>query len=320
MTRIVVLDDYPPALATSQAYRRLRELGEVTLFDTLPQGEAAVIDRLRDSDVAINIRSSTKITNVALAAVAGELRLVSIWGTGTDNVDLQAARQWEIRVTNTPNTATEAVAEHGLALLLALARRVVAVHNALCQGRWSQPEFFSQLYGKTLGIVGTGAIGRQMARLGVGLGMAVIAWSPHPKPELEKEIGLHYLDSLEEILRQADVVSLHLRLTEEYQGMIGEKELRTMKPTALLLNTARGGLIDQKALVTALEQGWIAGTALDVFATEPISPQDPLLTLPNVVLSPHCAGRTREAVENGLLQVVDNVRAFLQNQPQHVVV
>jgi D-3-phosphoglycerate dehydrogenase len=171
----------------------------------------------------------------------------------------------------------------------------------------------SQLHGKTLGVLGTGAIGAQVARLGRGIGMNVVAWSYHPNEALAAELGLRYL-SLHEVLQEADVVSVHVRLTPEATGLIGRAELALMRPTALLINTARGACVDEAALAEALHAGRLAGAGLDVFATEPIPADNPLLTAPNVVMTPHSAGVTPEALLAGLQLAADNVADFLEGR------
>jgi D-3-phosphoglycerate dehydrogenase len=178
----------------------------------------------------------------------------------------------------------------------------------------------TQVCGKTLGILGTGVIGLRMAQLGKGIGMHVIAWTLHPDPAKAQAIGFRYVPTMADVLREADVVSLHLRYSAETEGIIGARELAMMKPAALFINTARGSLVDQQALYEALRDNRIAGAGLDVFVQEPIAPQEPLLTLPNVVLSPHTAGTTPEALMNGLNLCAANVAEFLQGQVRHRVV
>jgi phosphoglycerate dehydrogenase-like enzyme len=156
--------------------------------------------------------------------------------------------------------------------------------------------------------------------LAKGIGMQVIAWTYHPDPAKAEAVGLRYLPAMTDVLQQADVVSLHLRYSPETEHLIGAKELALMKPTALFINTARGQLVDQQALYGALRDGTIAGAGLDVFTQEPINPHDPLLTLPNIVLSPHTAGTTPEALMNGLNLCAANVGAFLQGRVQNCVI
>ena len=180
----------------------------VTYYDTLPGTEDTLIERIRDFEIVINIRSSSKFTSGVFAACP-RMKLLSLWGTGTDNVDLAAAARHGVTVTNTPGVSAVSIAEHALMLMLAVARRVIAIHNGVVAGEWPRGQSV-QLHGKTLGVIGLGAIGRQFARLAQGIGMRVIAWTMHPNPALGFE-----LVELDELLRASDVVSLHLRLSPE---------------------------------------------------------------------------------------------------------
>jgi D-3-phosphoglycerate dehydrogenase len=197
---------------------------------------------------------------------------------------------------------------------LATARNVPALDAAVKRGEWPRG-MVSALYGKTLGILGTGAIGARMAHLGRGIGMNVIAWSFRPNNELVSSVPLRYM-TRDEVLREADVVSIHVRLSPTTEQMIGARELALMKPTALLINTARGGCVDEAALAAALRDGVIAGAGLDVFSIEPATPDNPVLTAPNTVFTPHSAGVTPEALLAGLQLAADNVGDFLAGRPQ----
>ena len=239
------------------------------------------------------------------------LRLLSAWGTGTDHIDLPAAARHGVTVTNTPGVSAISIAEHTLALLLAVARHIPQVDAATRAGRWPRGQS-AQLYGKTCGIVGLGAIGRQFARIATGFGMRVIAWTMHPKP------GDPIVD-LDELYRTSDVVSVHLRLSPQTTGFIGAREFGLMKKSAIFVNTARGAIADEPALVEALTTDRIAGAGLDVFTAEPLPVGHPLTRLSNVVITPHCAGVTPEALEAGLRMAVENVWAFLNGGPEHVV-
>jgi D-3-phosphoglycerate dehydrogenase len=316
--RIVIPDDYPPVISGTPALQTLQEHGDVAVYTTPPATQDELIARIREAHTVVNIRAYCKFTAEVLRACPA-LQHLAVWGTGVDNVDLQAAQALGIAVTNTPNTATEAVAEHGLALMLAVARKIPELDAQVKRGQWVRG-MLSQLSGKTLGIIGTGVIGQRTAELGRGIGMQVIAWSFHPDAAKAEAIGFRYLPTMAEVLRQADVVSLHLRYSPQTERIIGAKELGLMKPTAILINTARGQLVDQRALYEALRDGKLAGAGLDVFEREPIEADDPLLTLPNVVLSPHTAGTTPEALMNGLNRCAANVVAFLQGRPQNRVV
>ena len=313
MPQIVIPDDAPPVMAQSAAYRALLERAAVDYHDTLPASEEGLIERIAGAGVVINIRSSTRFTDEVFRQ-SPNLRLLSLWGTGTDNVDLAAAARHGVTVTNTPGVSAFSIAEHALALMLAAARRIPRVDAEIRQGHWPRGQA-AQMHGKTLGIVGLGAVGRQFARLGAGIGMRVIAWTIHPNPALGFE-----LVSLDELLRSSDVVSLHLRLSSETRGFMGKSEIEKMKPSAILINTARGAIVDEQALLDALTSNRIAGAGLDVFEAEPLLYGHPLTRLENVVLTPHSAGVTPEALEAGLKLSIDNVWNFLEGRPTNVVV
>ena len=308
MPTIVIPDDYPVVMAISAAYRRVA----ATHYDTLPGSEEVLLERIRGFEVVINIRSSTRFTERIFAA-SPQLKLLSIWGTGTDNVDLHAARKYGVTVTNTPGVAAQAIAEHALMLTLSVARRVVSLHQQVANGAWPRGQSI-QLRGKTLGIIGLGAIGRQVARLAEALGMRVIAWTMHPNPALGFE-----LVELDDLLRQSDIVSLHLRLSPETTGFLGSREFGLMKPSAIFINTARGPIVDEAVLIAALRAQRIGGAGLDVFDIEPLPVGHALTQLDNVVLTPHCAGVTPEVLEASLALALENVDCFLHGAPQFVV-
>jgi D-3-phosphoglycerate dehydrogenase len=311
MPRIVIPDDEPAVMSPSLAFRRLAD-HDVRTYPTRPSSPAELVSRIGDSEVVINIRASSRLTAEVLEQCPA-LRLVSIWGTGTDNVDLEAARRLGIRVTNTPGVSATSVAEHTLALMMAVAKRIVQVDQQVRQGQWPRA-MVTELRGKTLGLIGTGAIGREVARLGAGIGMRVIAWSFHPRGNVAEWV------SFDEVFRQSDVVTIHVRLSPDTSGLVRGEQFELMKPGAILINTARGAIVDEPDLVQALQRNRIAGAGLDVFAIEPLPPDSPLTRLPNVVLSPHAAGITPEATEAGLALAIENVFSFLAGQPANVVV
>ena len=316
--KIVIPDDYPTVISGTPALQSLQTHGEVEVYTSRPDTPEELIARIRDAHTVVNIRAYCKFTAEVLKACPA-LKHLAVWGTGTDNVDLQAASARGVVVTNTPNTATDAVAEQGLALMLALARKVAVLDAQVKRGEWVRG-MLTQLCGKTLAILGTGVIGMRMARLGKGIGMEVIAWTYHPDHTKADAAGFRYVPTLADALSQADVVSIHLRYSPDTERIIGAAELSLMKPTALLINTARGQLVDQQALYTALRDHRIGGAGLDVFEQEPMPPDDPLLALDNVVLSPHTAGTTPEALMNGLQLCAANVGAFLAGHVQNRVV
>jgi D-3-phosphoglycerate dehydrogenase len=300
-----VVDDYPPVLRPSAAWPELAGRAEVVYYDALPASEDALIDRIREAELVFNVRSSVKFTERVFASCP-RLKLVSIWGTGTDHIDLGAAARHGVTVTNTPGVSAISIAEHALALLMAVARRIPQVHAATRAGAWQRGQSV-QLYGKTCGVIGLGAVGRQFARLAAGIGMKVIAWTMHPKPG-------DPMVELDELCGTSDVISLHLRLSEQTAGLIGAARFKLMKESAILVNTARGAIVDEAALVAALAAGRIAGAGLDVFAVEPLEQGHPLTRLDNVVITPHCAGITPEALEAGLRMAVENIWAFVDGR------
>jgi D-3-phosphoglycerate dehydrogenase len=307
---IHIPDDAPPVLRTSAAWPDLAARAQLVYHDTLPDSEAQLIERIRDAGIVLNIRSSQKFT-ADVFAPCSRLRLLSVWGTGTDHVDLVAAARHGVTVTNTPGVSAVSIAEHTLALLMAVARRIPQIDRATRAGEWPRGRSV-ELRGKTCGVVGLGAIGRQFARLAEGIGMRVIAWTMHPRPG-------DPIVPLDELYRTSDVISLHLRLSPDTEGMVGAAQFAAMKPGAILLNTARGAIVREAALLDALACGRIAGAGLDVFASEPLPLGHPLTGLDNVVLTPHCAGITPEALEAGLRMSVENIWAFLEGRPEHVV-
>jgi len=313
---IVVPDDNPPAIAGTPALERLRQLGQVQVYDSDATDPLVLGQRLRDAEIAVNIRGRTRFTADVLASCP-TLRLISIWGTGTDNVDLKAAAAHGITVTNTPGANAIPVAEHTVALMLAVAKQLVQGDRAIRQGGWPR-NLVPQLRGKRLGIMGTGLIGREVAAMGKGLGLDVAAWTFHPDPSLAEKLGFRYV-GLDELLRTSDVLSIHLRATPDTHHFLSHERLALLKPDAILINTARGSVVDEAALVDSLRDNKIAGAGLDVFETEPLPAGHPLTTLPNVLLTPHAAGMTPEVIQVGLAMAVENIETFLKGTPTHVV-
>jgi D-3-phosphoglycerate dehydrogenase len=313
---IVVPGDDPPQLQGSPHLDRLRARGEVRLHVDRPATLEERIARARDAVCLINTRGAVKWPAEALRALP-RLRMATVCGIGTDAFDLAVARELGITICNIPGKTAPIVAEHAFGLMLAAAKRAWFQTAELKAGRWTRMDNV-YLHGKTLGVIGTGHIGGAMARLGQALGMAVVAWTFHPSPARAAELGVRYV-ALDELLAQADVVSLHVRLTPESRGLLGARELGLMKPGAILVNTARGPVVDSAALVGALRAGRLAGAALDVFDVEPLPPDHPLLACEQVVLTPHNADQTPEGMELLNEGVVDNVIAFLDGCPQNVV-
>ncbi|HHX45638.1 MAG TPA: phosphoglycerate dehydrogenase [Chloroflexi bacterium] len=254
---------------------------------------------------ALVVRSATQVT-ASLLEAGCRLRVVGRAGTGVDNIDVDAATRRGIVVVNAPAGNSNAVAEHTIALMLALARRIYPAVSSFKAGRWEKRTLQGfEIKDKTLGLVGLGRIGMLVASKSRGLEMRVIAHDPYVSPERAASSGVE-LASLEEVLSAADFVSVHTPLSPATRGMIGARELALLKPTAYLLNCARGGIVDEEALREALERGVLAGAALDVFEQEPAT-DNPLIGLPNVIATPHLGASTAEAQEHVALDVARSV-------------
>jgi D-3-phosphoglycerate dehydrogenase len=264
---------------------------------------------LEDVDAVI-VRSASRITRESLR-YAGRLRVIGRAGVGVDNIDVDAATERGVAVLNAPAGNTVSAAELAFALLLALVRRVPAADRSMKAGEWDRKSYTGvELYGKTLGLVGAGRIGSEVARRARAFGMRVIASDPFLTPERAKALEIE-LVSLDDVLARADVVSLHVPLTDATSGLIGETQLKRLKPGVFIVNAARGGVIDEDALHRSLLDGRIAGAALDVFAEEPLPKQHPLRALPNVVLTPHLGAATAEAQQNVALEIAAAVHDAL---------
>jgi D-3-phosphoglycerate dehydrogenase len=260
---------------------------------------------------AIVVRSATQVDADVIAAGAN-LKVIARAGIGLDNVDMAAATTRGILVCNAPQSNVISAAEHTVALMLALARRIPQADHNLRQGQWRHSGLEgTELHGKTLGVLGLGRVGALVAQRCSGFGMRLLAYDPYVSPERAARIGIDLVDSVLELCEAADVLTVHLPKTRETVGIIGEAELRAMKPSARLINTARGGLVDEHALYQALTMGWIAGAALDVFATEPAT-QSPLFALDNVVVTPHLGASTTEAQDKAGTMVAEAVSAALK--------
>lgn len=313
---IVIPDDYPAVMGPSAAYRSLTSRATVSYHDNLPVSTDVLLDRIRDAEYVINIRSSVAFTEPVLAACP-HLKVLSLWGTGTDHVDLAAATRLGIAVTNTPAVSAIAMAEHALALMLSVARDIPRIDAKTKKGAWPRG-FVTQLHGKTLGVIGLGAIGAQTARIARGIGMDVIAWTMNPAGKPLDEMGVRLVDR-DALYRESDVVSLHLRQSSETLGFIGKREFELMKSSAIFINTARGPLVDEAALIEALRLKSIRGAGLDVYDSEPLPENHPLSALPNVVMTPHSGGVTSEALEAGLQLAIDNVFEAIAGRVPHRV-
>lgn len=314
--RIVIPDDFPPVYAGQPALDDLRTLGNVALYGDRSETRAELLSRLADAEIAINVRAYTLFDEELFAALP-RLRMVAIFGTGTDNFDLDAATRHGVVVANAPGANARSVAEQAIALMFAVARNIPAYDRDTRAGHWRHYEGI-ELQGKTLGVIGLGAIGQQIARMGAGLGMKVLGWSLRRDEGRAAAVGVELVEP-GVLYRKADVVSLSIALSDRTRGLIGARELSLMKATAILINTARGPLIDEPALIDALRARRIYGAGLDVFTTEPVAADNPLLALDNVVLAPHAGWVTNEARQRLLGAPVQNIRNYLAGTPTSVV-
>lgn len=313
---IVIPGDDPPQMQGSAQLERLKRYGETVLYTDRPETIEEKIRRVRDADIMINSRGIVKWPGEALRQLP-KLRMVSTCSIGTDMFDLDTAREMGIVICNQPGRTAPVVAEHAFGLMFALAKRAAYYTAEMRAGRWPRIDNF-YLSGKTLGVIGTGHTGAGMARLARAAGMNVVAWTYHPSEEKARQLGVRYV-ALDELLQTSDVVSLHVRLTDDSRHMIDARTLGLMKKDALLINCGRGGLVDTDALVEALNHGRLGGAALDVFDQEPVPADHPLLSCEHVILTPHCADMTPEGVELLNEGAVNNVIAFLEGRPQNVV-
>ena len=295
----------------------LEALGRVTVYDSTPAD--CVVKRAQNAEALIVNRI---VLNRAVLDALPKLRYIGTLATGYNTIDVRAAREKGVTVCNVPLYCVETVAQLTLALLLALCNRVEHLSAVTRSGGWNDAVEAThttapilELSGKTLGILGFGNIGRAVAQLGLALGMRVLA---HSRTQRALPAGCTWC-SFETLFETADVVSLHCPLTDETRGIVGASVLARMKPTALLINTARGALVDENALADALNSGRLAGAGLDVMAEEPPRPDHPLLTAKNCLITPHIAWASREARLRLIDAVAGNLRAFLAGQPVNVV-
>ncbi len=277
-------------------------------------------ERLRDVTVAITNKVPLRADTLRQLP---KLKMIAVAATGYDVIDIAYCKANGIAVSNIRNYAVHTVPEHAFALILALRRNLIAYRQDVANGRWGQVDQFCffdhpirDLFGATLGIVGEGALGQGAAKIARGFGMNVL-FADHAPPKMP---GVEFTP-FDEVLAASDVISLHAPLTPETRNLIGVQELRRMKRTAILINTSRGGLVDEQALVQALTQGWIAGAGFDVLTKEPPKEGNPLLDLrlPNFILTPHVAWASEGAMQFLADQLIDNVDAFVAGHPQHLV-
>jgi D-3-phosphoglycerate dehydrogenase / 2-oxoglutarate reductase len=304
--KIVVCDPISPK--GIELLQQRPEFEVVVLPKRLPEPELLPV--VADA-VALLVRSETKVTRKVIEA-APKLRVVGRAGVGVDNVDIAAATQHGTVVMNTPGGNTVTTAELSFAMLLALARKVPQAHTSMAAGKWDRKLFQGmELLGKTLGILGMGRIGSEVAKRAKAFGMRVIAYDPYLTEDRAKAVGAEFADSVDDVYRVADFITVHMPVTPETKHMLNAAAFSKMKPGVRLVNCARGEIISENDLIAALESGKVAGAALDVFAVEPLPADHPYRKQPNVILTPHLGASTQEAQEKCGIEVAEVVTAYL---------
>lgn len=308
---IVVVDH---VFLEKEHIEKLRSLGNLKVFDKPPKTAKELKARIKQADIAVVGWSN--ITREILDE-ARELKMVSIWATSCHYADLKACKEKEITVTHVPAYATEAVAEHVFALLFSAIRRILPADEHVRKGNFDWRPFGGiELYGKMLGIIGTGTIGYRVAEIAKVFGMQLLGYDKYPNLEKAEKIGLKYAD-LHTLLEQSDFITLHVTLTSETDQLIGKKEIQTMKKGVVIVNTSQGKVVDEKAMVEALKSGRISYAGLDVFREEPPAENNPLLKLENTVLTPHIGFHTFEAVKRCSDVCIENIVKFVEGHPQN---
>ncbi|MGW6568056.1 D-2-hydroxyacid dehydrogenase family protein [Streptomyces sp. NPDC054975] len=312
-TRCAVLDDYQGIALTSADWSPLADRVDVRVLREHLTDRDALVAAVEDCEILVVMRERTPLDAELLKRLP-RLRLVVTSGMRNASIDLAAAAALGITVCGTASSS-EPPAELTWALILGLARHVPAEARALREGGPWQSTVGTDLAGRTLGLVGLGKIGGRVARVGLAFGMEVVAWSPNLDDERAAEHGVVRAADKRELLERSDFVSLHMVLSERTRNLVGDAELRAMRPSSYLINTSRAGLVDEEALLSALREGRIAGAGLDVFRTEPLPADDPLRTLPNVLALPHLGYVTRGNYGRYFGQAVEDIEAFLAGSP-----
>lgn len=311
---------YITRIIPDSGINKLKNFFEIEIWkEYFPPPKEILKEKVAETDALVSLLTDPIDSEVLQSA--SRLRIIAQYAVGVDNIDLNEATKRGIYVTNTPGVLTDAVADLTWALILGISRRIVEADKFVRSGEWERKRagwhplmlLGTELKGKVLGIIGFGRIGQAVAKRAKCFGMKIIYYSKTKKDHVERELGAEFVP-LEHLLETADIVSLHVPLTKETYMLIGEKELKRMKSSAFLINTSRGRVVDEKALVKALKEKWIAGAALDVFWQEPIPADHPLLNLENVILAPHIGSATYETRNNMAEIVADNLIAFLNGK------
>ncbi|QHC95736.1 hydroxyacid dehydrogenase [Pseudomonas sp. R84] len=309
--QIAVIDDWQDVARDVVDWSVLDSLGEVTFEHDYPADNATLAERLGRYQVICVMRERTRFDEDLLKRLPN-LKLLVTGGMRNAALDMQAAAKLGIKVCGT-DSYKHAAPELTWALIMAATRNLVNEANALRGGKWQQG-LGGDLHGKTLGILGLGSIGQRVAQFGQVFGMKVIAWSENLTAERAEQVGVTYVDK-QQLFEQADVLSVHLVLSERSHGLVDAQALGWMKPTALLVNTARGPIVDEAALIKALQKQHIAGAALDVFEQEPLPAMHPFRTLDNVLATPHVGYVSRQNYEQFFSQMIEDIQAWAAGEP-----
>lgn len=312
--RIVISD---PVFLPEENRKRLETFGDLKVFDSVPSYLEEFISRIKDADIVV-LGGRYGFPKDAFDA-SPNLKMISICQTGYNIIDIEAANEKGVIVSNVPGYATDSVAELVFALALDLMRKVRIVDSKLREGNFDwRDNIGNQLMGKTIGVIGTGSIGTRVIQIAHCFNMNVISFTGHPNEEKARKLGVKFVD-LDTLLAESDIVTLHVPLTPFTEKMIGAKELAKMKKSAILINTARGKVVDETSLIKALQEKQIRGAGLDVFEKEPLHLDNPLIRLENVVLTPHIGFVTQEALEKAISICVGNIEKYIDGEPQNVV-
>jgi D-3-phosphoglycerate dehydrogenase len=299
----------------AEGVRKLRQVGFE--IDNKPSINQAELEKIISGYDALVVRSRTKVTKQLLAK-GSRLKVIGRAGAGVDNIDLEAAKKRGIAVLNTPEAPADSVAELTIGLILAVVRRISYADRSMKEGKWIKKELEgSLLNGKTLGLIGLGNVGIRVAKIAKAFGMKILVTKrTPPSRELLDLLGAEFV-LLEELLKRTDIVSVHVPLTEQTEGMIGEKELSLMKKGAVLINTSRGGIVDEEALLKALKSGKLGGAGLDIYQVEPPENLE-LVQLPNVVCTSHIGAQTKEAQKTASMLLADKIIQFFKEKLNEV--
>ena len=316
MVRVAILDDYQQKALEAADWSVLPSDTQVTAFKDHLFDEVALAERLKDFDVVIGMRERTPFRRSLLEQLP-DLKLLMTTGMGNASYDFEAATELGIPIAGTSMAAGPVTAELAWGLILSLVRHIPMEDAAVRLGNW-QLTLGEGLFGKTLGVVGLGRLGTAVARVGLAFQMKVLGWSMNLSPEKAAEVGVQYATK-DQLFRESDFISIHYVLSERSRNLITADDLALMKPTAYLINTSRGPIVNEGALIEALAQKKIAGAGLDVFDVEPLPQDHPFRRLQNTVVTPHLGYVTKEAYQGMFSNAIENIQTWLQGDPSRVI-